>query len=144
MVQINIDDILYNTAMIIQNISHYELTKGTPYHALWANCRVSIVSCISRTKILWYNETGLYKLFGMTWWHHQMESFSVLLAICAGNSPVTGEFPSQRPVTRNFDVFFDLCLNKLLSKQLWGWWFETASCPLRHHSNENSYSVGCL
>ena len=51
------------------------------------------------------------------WWRHQTETFSALLALCAGNSPVTGEFPSQRPVTRNFDVFFDLCLNKRLSKQ---------------------------
>ena len=47
-----------------------------------------------------------------------METFSALLAICAGNSPVPGEFPTQRPVTRNFDVFFDLHMNKLLSKQL--------------------------
>ena len=46
-----------------------------------------------------------------------MESFSALLAICAGNSPVSGEFPAQRPVTRSFDVFFDLRLNKRLSKQ---------------------------
>ena len=37
-----------------------------------------------------------------------METFSVLLALCAGNSPVSGEFPLQRPVTRSFDVFFDL------------------------------------
>ena len=37
-----------------------------------------------------------------------METFSALLTICAGNSPATGEFPAQRPVTRNFDVFFDL------------------------------------
>ena len=36
-----------------------------------------------------------------------MDAFTVLLALCAGNSPVTGEFPSQRPVTRSFDVFFD-------------------------------------
>ena len=36
-----------------------------------------------------------------------------------------GEFPAQRPVTRSSDVFFDLRLNKLLSKQSWGWWFET-------------------
>ena len=50
-------------------------------------------------------------LWGQTlWWRHQMETFSALLALCAGNSPVTGEFPSQRPVTRSFDVFFDLCL----------------------------------
>ena len=42
------------------------------------------------------------------WWRHQMETFSALLAICAGNSPVPGEFLAQRPVTRSFDVFFDL------------------------------------
>ena len=46
-----------------------------------------------------------------------METFSTLLAICAGNSPVPGEFPAQRPVTRSFDVSFDLRLNKPLSKQ---------------------------
>ena len=62
-----------------------------------------------------------------------METFSALLAICAGNSPVTGEFPWQMPVTRSFDVFLDLRLNKLLSKQPWGWWFETPSCPLWRH-----------
>ena len=39
-----------------------------------------------------------------SWWRHQMETFSALLALCAGNSPVTGEFPSQRPVTRSFDA----------------------------------------
>ena len=41
-----------------------------------------------------------------------METFSALLAICAGNSPVTGEFPTQRPVTRSFYAFFDLCVDK--------------------------------
>ena len=51
------------------------------------------------------------------WWRHRMETFSALLAICAGNSPVSGEFPAQRPVTRNFDIFFDLRLNKRFSKQ---------------------------
>ena len=69
------------------------------------------------------------------WWRHQMETFSALLAICAGNSPVPGEFPAQRPVTRSFDVFFDLRLNKRLSKQSWGWWFETLSRPLWRHRN---------
>ena len=37
------------------------------------------------------------------WWRHQLETFSALQAFCAGNSPVTGEFPAQRPVTRSFD-----------------------------------------
>ena len=64
-----------------------------------------------------------------------METFSALLAFCAGNSPVSGEFPAQRPVTRSFDVYFDLRLNKRLSKQSWGWWFETPSCSLWRHCN---------
>ena len=42
-----------------------------------------------------------------------------------GNSPVTGEFPSQSPLTRSFDVFFDMCLNKRLSKQSRRRWFRT-------------------
>ena len=71
----------------------------------------------------------------LTWWRHQMETFSALLTICAGNSPVPGEVPSQRPVTRTFDVYFELRLNKRLSKQSWGWWFETLSSPLWRHSN---------
>ena len=50
-------------------------------------------------------------------WRHQIEPFTALLAICAGNSPVSGEFPAQRPVTRSFDVSFDLRLNQRLSKQ---------------------------
>ena len=68
-------------------------------------------------------------------WGHRMETFSTLLVICAGNSPVTSEFPAQRPVARSFSVFFDLHLNKRLSKQLWGWWFETPSGPLWRHSS---------
>ena len=72
-----------------------------------------------------------------TWWRPEMETFSELLALCAGNSPVTGEFPAQRPVTRSFGVFFNLCLNKRLSKYRWGWWFETPSRPLWRHCNEN-------
>ena len=50
----------------------------------------------------------------MAWLRHQMETFSVLLALRAGNSPVTGEFPSQRPTTQSFDVFFDQRQNKRL------------------------------
>ena len=52
-----------------------------------------------------------------------METFSALLAFCVGNSPVTREFPAQRPVTRSVDVFFDLRLDKRLSE----------AGDLRHH-----------
>ena len=40
-------------------------------------------------------------VIGIPWWRHQMETFSVLLTICAGNSPVTSAFPAHRPVTGN-------------------------------------------
>ena len=38
--------------------------------------------------------------------NYKMETFSARLALCEGNAPVTGGFPSERTVTRNFDVFF--------------------------------------
>ena len=65
-----------------------------------------------------------------SWWRHQMETFSASLALCEGNSPVTGEFPSQKQVTRSFDVFFDPHLNKRLYKQSRRRWFETPPWPL--------------
>ena len=73
----------------------------------------------------------------VTWWRHQMETFSALLALCAENSPVTGEFPSQRPVTRSFDVFLDLRLNKRWSKRSRRRWFGTPSHSLWRHCNVN-------
>ena len=77
------------------------------------------------------------KDWDVTWRHNQMETFAPLLVLCAGSSPVTGGFPTQRPVTWSFDVFFDLHQNKLLSKQLWGWWFEMLLCPSWRRSNES-------
>ena len=70
-----------------------------------------------------------------SWWCHQMETFSALLALCDGNTPVTGGIPWQRPVRRSFDVFFVLCLNKRLSKQSRHRWFETPSRSLWRHCN---------
>ena len=55
-----------------------------------------------------------------------METFSALLALCAGNSPISGEYPAQRPVTRGFDAFVDLSLNKRLSNN-------REAGDLRHH-----------
>ena len=91
------------------------------WHAVW----------LSRSINLDDNQSDII----LQWWRHKMETFSASLAICAGNSPGPCEFPVQRPVTRSFHVFFDLRLNKPLSKQSWGWWFETLSCPLRRHCN---------
>ena len=70
--------------------------------------------------------------------------FPALLVICAGNSPVPSEFPARRPVTRSFDVFFDLRLNTRLSKQWWGWWSEMPSRPLWRHRNGLLIVVGVM
>ena len=91
-------------------------------------------SFIQRACCLIHQNNGRYgeASLPLSWWRHQIETFSALLALCAGNSPVTGEFPAQRPVTRSFD----LRLNKQLSKQWWGWWFDTPSRPLWRHCND--------
>ena len=60
--------------------------------------------------------------------------FRVTGPLC-GEFTGPGEFPTQRPVTRSFDIFFDLRLNKRLSKQPRGWWFETQSWSLWRHCN---------
>ena len=74
----------------------------------------------------------------MPWWRHQMETVSALLALCEGNPPVIGGFPSQRDSNAGFDVFFNVCLNKRLNKQTKRWWFETPSFSLWHHRNFHS------
>ena len=95
----------------------------------------AIFSTILEWSPLYYSRGKNYtQTHKHTWWRHQMETFSALLA--------TGPrwIPTQRPVTRSFDVFFDLRLNKRLSKQPWGWWFETLSRPLwRHRNDMNMY-----
>ena len=60
--------------------------------------------------------------------------FRVTGPLC-GEFTGPGEFPAQRPVTRSFDVSFDLRLNTRLSKQPWGWWFETLSWSLWRQCN---------
>ena len=90
---------------------------------------------ICKSEKTWRQLSGHdHLLCRFTLWRHQMETFSALLALCAGNSPVTGEFPTQRPVTRSFDALFDLRLISWLSKQSWGWWFETPSRSFWRHS----------
>ena len=70
-----------------------------------------------------------------TWWSHQMETFSTLLAICAFEFTGDRWIPHTKASNAGFGVLFDLRLNKQLSKQSWGWWFETPSRPLWCHCN---------
>ena len=73
-----------------------------------------------------------------SWWRHQTQTFSTLLVLCEGNLPITGGFPPERPVSRSFDVFFDLRLNKRLSNQDTGdlrrcraYYDVTVMCPIK-------------
>ena len=110
------DRFIFNMGIHILVRRHLYIETPPEVFDGWWLCRSLLAPCVS-------------------WWRHQMETFSALLTICAGNSPVPGEFPTQRPVTRRFDVLFDLDPNKRLSKQSWGWWFETPSWSLWRHSN---------
>ena len=104
----------------------------------------AIADCMKMHLPKWYRPHYLLSLAGrpvQSWWRHQVETFSALLALCAGTSPVTGEFLLQRPGMRSFDAFFDLRLNTWLSKQSWGWWFEMSSCPLWRHCNDRPWWV---
>ena len=83
----------------------------------WA-CWICIKSTLTHDDVIKWKHTPRYWPF-----------------VSARNSPVPGEFLAQRPVTWNIYVFFDLRLNKLLSKQPWGWWFETPPHPLWCHRN---------
>ena len=105
-----------------------------------------IVLCVVRMLIFqleakWEGGMGWGVFCRFPWWRYQMETFSASLALCVGNSTVTSDFPSQRPVTRSFHVFFDLCLNKRLSKQSGRRWFETPSRSLWRHSNGDGLVV---
>ena len=109
-------------------------------------CRCLICSVIASSSRL--HPVSETKRGRCTWRSHDMMTssngniFRVTGPSC-GEFTGTGEFPTQRPVSRSFDVFFDLRLNKRLSKQPWGWWFETQSCSLWRHRNdmENVYPM---
>ena len=108
-------------------------TKPSIYTSFWLKDTLStaLVDAVQ----MWDVNISLPLDHIFSWWRHQIETFSAFSALCAGNSPVSGEFHAQRPVTRSFDLFFDLHLNKRLKKQSWCWWFETLSSPLCRHCN---------
>ena len=141
-------------AKLFIGISHFE--KGLANFAATIHCNDSLhgkLTVVTLTlayfitrdeliqKSIYDTDDNIYIYSGCNhsscnpWWRHQMETFSALLALCVGNSPVTGEFPAQRPVTRSFEISSDLRLSKRLSKQSPGWWFEMPLCSLWRHCN---------
>ena len=113
------------TSVVFKRLFIWKAIVRIRWRAIWYVSRISHTFCAFI----------ICSFFLVSWWRHQMEIFSALLAICVGNSPVNGEFPAQRPVTRSFGVFFDLQMNERLSKQSWGWWFEEPSRPFWCLSN---------
>ena len=109
--------------------------------SLYLCCKLFILARMDAYVGFLRNENMMEAIVSLAgaWWCHQMETFPALLAICAGNSPVSGGFPAQMPVTLSFDICFDLRLNKR---------FGTPSCPLRRHCNglrrQNYWSLGRL
>ena len=79
--------------------------------------------------------------YNCSWWRHQRAIFSRNWHFVRGIHRVTGGFPSQRPVTRSFDVLFDLRLNKRLCKQWKRRWFEKTPCSLWCHCNVKCFYV---
>ena len=98
-------------------------------------------SCFSWWLYVTLSQDELIKQMGefvlTAWWRHQMETFSALLAICAGNSPVPGEFPAQRPVTRSFDV-------SLICTRINGWVNNGEAGDLRRHRAHHDLTVMAL
>ena len=99
--------------------------------------RTNIV--LTSPQVFVYHSTINIRRTDDIFYHHdnviQWKHFRGTGPLC-GEFTGPGEFPAQRPVTRSFDVFFDLRLHKRLSKQPWGWWFETLSWSLWRHCND--------
>ena len=126
----------YPVISIFQVALHLRYARTTER---WTLTSAHVTAIPQKCLLMWGNFvrnvcTWCYRSGSVTsWWRHQMKTFSALLALCAGNSPVT--------VTRSFDIFFDLRLNKRLSKQWRGWWFETPLRSLWRHCNVSVYSL---
>ena len=93
------------------------------------NCGLNIEHCGTTHVMRFLPESTLFMMTSSNG-----NIFRVTDHMC-GEFTGPGEFPTQRPVSRSFDVYFDLRPNKWLSKQSWGWWFETLSCSLWRHRN---------
>ena len=119
----------WNHATINSDIELALITVAKSYQYL----RSSDILCISlitprNFKISNPGEPSVQDNYlSILWYQINYTSKSALLALFEGNPPVAGEFPPQRPVTRSFALFFDLRLNKRLSKQSKRRWCETPS-----------------
>ena len=124
------------TSLIRRHGTNYFIFGG---NSLYINHNLFEKRCVlcSLVRLLLPARTNVNKKGGLDRYVYMMTSSNGSIFRVTG--PFCGEFTGHRsaqsPVTRSFDVFFDLRLNKRLSKQSWGWWFETPSHPLWRHCN---------
>ena len=118
------------------------LTPGThnnlrTMHIFWYTFEIFHLktSVILFVELTWEQNVNVISHDDVIKWKH------FPLALCEGNPEVTGEFPSQSPVTRGFDIFIDLRLNKQFSKQSRHWWFETPLRSLWRHCKDTGRFV---
>ena len=122
---------------------------GTPSRSLWHHCNENVITTLAKALLKICEKRCSFKpvlgrmmrpnLSMMT--SSNGNIFHVTGHLCGEFTGLCGEFPAQRPVTRNFGVFFDLCLNKRLKKQSWGWWFETLYGSLWLKCNANNLTT---
>ena len=103
------------------NCVHSLLVICMHYFIVVSMCSFHLIFVYIKKRISQYVYKGVFLCWLAntmnTWWRHQMETISALLVLCKGNPPVTGGFPSQRPVLQSFVVFVDLRLNRRLIKK---------------------------
>ena len=125
------------------NVCWYDIDTDSKLRRYKTYTGISIKSVLSGT--VWNVVYVSSKIYVSLWPYAEQQNcvmmtssngniFRVTGPLC-GEFTGPGEFPTQRPVTRSCDVFFDLRLNKRLSKQPWGWWSETPSSSLWRHRN---------
>ena len=131
----------FSTLLALFEWIHWS-SMDSPHKSQWCSALMFSLICVWTNGRANNRNTGdlRHQWLGAVEWKYMMTSSNgniyTVLALSAGNSPVNGEFPAQRPVTWSFDVFFDICPNKQLSKQSWGWWFEMPSHSLWLHCND--------
>ena len=112
----------YKLNLQVMYIIGFEQNKGLPcWCILQPTRKILVLESVRPSVIMMTSSNG--------------NIFRVTGPLC-GEFTGPGEFPTQRPMTQSFDVFFDLRLNKPLSKQSQGWWFETLSRSLWRHRND--------
>ena len=125
---------------ITRTVKQYSDLKTSSIPLQCLEAQLSSLSLVAVLLILFvchvHSDSQLLTLiYNIDWNRSPNKKFAMMTSsngtIFGVTGPLCGEFTGhRRPVIRSFDVVFDLCLNKRLSKQPWGWWFERPSCSL--------------